>query len=257
MKVLITRPRAQAADFADSLRAAGLEPIFFPVIEIQPIKNNPSLNEALKNLDKYAWVVFTSVNAVDVVLPSPPAPLPKLGEGSRRRGEGVRVAAVGPKTADALRKHNVEPDFIPEEYVGGAIMAGLGDVKDKWILLPRAEIASQDLPSAIANAGGIAHEITVYRTLPTVMDMDGLNALKSGVNIITFTSASTVENFIAIAQKNHLDPQRLPNNPLFACIGPVTAKAACAAGLENIVVAREYTTEGLVEIVKESTQVHT
>ena len=246
MKILITRPRVQAAGFADKLRAAGFEPIFFPVIEIQPIESNPALDDALKNLDKYAWVVFTSANAV------PPTVslhfLQKWGEcpeGTRR----VRIAAVGPKTAESLRQRGVEPDFIPEEYVGGAIMSGLGDVKDKWILLPRAEIASKELPAAIAQAGGIAHEIMVYRTLPAAVDADGLNALKAGVDVVTFTSASTVENFVAVMRQNKLDPKHLPNNPLFACIGPVTEKAAREAGLENIVVAKEYTTDGLIEVI--------
>ena len=143
----------------------------------------------------------------------------------------VRVAAIGPKTADALRKHDIEPDFIPEEYVAEAILPGLGDLRGKWVLLPRAEIARQELPNAILKAGGIAHEIVVYQTLPAKVDMDGLNALKSGVDVITFTSASTVQNFVAIARKNGLDPLKLPNNPLFACIGPITEQAARDEGL--------------------------
>ena len=107
-------------------------------------------------------------------MPSSPA-LPPKGKGvpspfGRGQGEGIRVAAVGPKTAEALRKHSIEPDFIPDEFAGVNIMSGLGDVKDKWILLPRAEIASKELPQAVVKASGIAHEIIVYRTLPTAVD---------------------------------------------------------------------------------------
>jgi uroporphyrinogen III methyltransferase/synthase len=105
------------------------------------------------------------------------------------------------------------------------------------------------LPEAIANAGGIVHEIVVYRTLPAEMDMDGLNAFKSGVDVVTFTSASTVENFIAIVKQNGLDPLNLPGNPVFACIGPITEQAARDEGFQNIVVAKEYTTEGLIEVI--------
>jgi uroporphyrinogen-III synthase len=242
MKVLITRPRAQADDFAEKLRSVGFEPIFFPVIEIQPIENNIALERALEKLNSYEWVIFTSVNAVDVVFEKC-SPLP-VGEGL-----GVRVAAIGPKTAEALRKFSIEPDFIPDEYVGEAIMSGLGDVKDKWVLLPRAEIARKELPEAISKADGIVHEIIVYRTLPAEIDMDGLSALKSGVDIVTFTSASTVENFIAISKQNRLDPLNLPNNPLFACIGPITEQAAKEAGFQNLVVAKEYTTDGLIEAI--------
>ena len=165
-----------------------------------------------------------------------------------------RIAAIGPKTADALRKHNIEPDFVPEEYVAEAILPGLGDLSGKLVLLPRAEIARKELPEAIVKAGGIAHEIVVYQTLPVKVDMDGLNALKSGVDVVTFTSASTVENFVAVLRQNGLDPLNLPNNPLFACIGPITEQAARDEELSNLVVAKEYTTKGLIQIITHVTQ---
>ena len=162
----------------------------------------------------------------------------------------MRVSAIGPKTAEALRKHNIEPDFIPDEYVGEAIMAGLGDVKGKWVLLPRAEIARKDLPEAIARAGGIPHEIVAYKTLPSEVDTNGLNNLRSGVDVVTFTSASTVENFVALTRHNGFDPLNLPNKPMFACIGPITEQAAREAGFQNIITAKEYTTDGLLEAIR-------
>ena len=243
-RILVTRPRAQADSFGDGLRAAGFEPIYFPVIEICPIENNVALDKAINNLNCYEWVVFTSVNAVDVVFDylvgaKHASPLPNQ----------LRFAAIGSKTADALRKHNIEPDFVPEEYIAEAILPGLGDLRGKWVLLPRAEIARKELPEAIVKADGIAHEIAVYKTLPTQTDSDGLAALKSGVDVITFTSASTVENFVAIVRQNKLDLLNLPNNPLFACIGPITEQAARKEGLVNLVVAKEYTTEGLIQII--------
>ncbi len=254
MKVLITRPRSQADEFANKLRSAGIEPIYFPVIEIQPIENNLALERALEKPGCYEWIVFTSVNAVDVVFsPSSPVLLSKeKGVSSpfgRGQGEGVRVAAIGPKTADALRKHNIEPNFIPEEYVAEAILPGLGDLAGKWVLLPRAEIARKALPEAIVNAGGTAHEIAVYKTLPTQPDPAGLAALRSGVDVVTLTSPSTAQNFVAIAKRNGLDPLNLPGNPLFACIGPITEQAAKEAGFQNIVTAKDYTTEGLIEAI--------
>jgi uroporphyrinogen-III synthase len=256
MKILITRPRAQADDFAEKLRSAGFEPIFFPVIEIQPIENNVALERALGKLTCYEWVVFTSVNAVDVVfdqLESAAEPQRHAeNEKSLRLSDSVatpRFAAIGPKTAEALRKYGIEPDFVPEEYVAEAILPGLGDVQGKWILLPRAEIARQTLPEAIASAGGIAHEIAVYRTLPVQPDPGGLAALKSGVDVVTLTSPSTVQNFAAICKQSGLDPLNLPNNPLFACIGPITEQAAREEGLTRLVVAGEYTTDGLIEAI--------
>ena len=245
MKVLIPRPRAQADDFAEKLRVAGFEPIFFPVIEIQPIEDNIALDRVLEKLDCYEWVVFTSVNAVEVVF----GKLSPSLQGRGARGEGVRFAAIGPKTAEALQARGVTPDFVPEEYVAEAILPGLGDLCGKWVLLPRTEIARKALPEAIANAGGVAHEIAVYQTLPAQPDPEGLDALKSGVDVVTLTSPSTVQNFIAISRRNGLDPLNLPNNPLFACIGPITEQAAKEEGLVNLVVAKEYTTEGLMEVI--------
>ena len=241
IRILITRPRAQADDFAEKLRAAGFEPIYFPVIEIRPIENNVALDKAFDQLNRYEWVVFTSVNAVEVVFNK----FPLFGNGT-----GVRFAAIGPKTVEALMVCGITPEFVPEEYVAEAILPGLGDLKNKWVLLPRAEVARKELPEAIVKAGGTAHEISVYKTLPTQPDSDGLTALKSGVDVITFTSASAVKNFVAILRQNRLDPLNLPNNPLFACIGPITEQAAKEAGLVKLVVAKEYTTEGLIEAIR-------
>jgi uroporphyrinogen-III synthase len=243
-RILITRPRAQADEFAAKLRSAGFEPLYFPVIEIQPIENNIALERALSKLECYDWVVFTSVNAVDVVFESYSPVLKREAEGG-----GVKFATIGPKTAEALQARGIAPDFTPNEYVAESILPGLGDVRGRWVLLPRAEIARQALPEAICEAGGIPHEIAVYKTLPVQPDPEGLAALKSGVDIITLTSPSTVENLIAIARKNGLDPRALPGNPLFACIGPITERAARQEGLVNLVVAREYTTEGLIDVI--------
>lgn len=240
-RILITRPRAQSNGFADQLRRAGFEPIYFPVIEIKPIENNVALERAVSKLGCYEWMVFTSVNAVESVFNQCP---------TLRVGKETKVAAIGPKTAKALRDRNVVIDYIPEEFVAEAILTGMGDLLGKWVLLPRAEIARQELPEAIFNAGGVPHQITVYQTLPSQLDLEGLAALSSGVHVITFTSASTVDNFVAIMRKNNLDPLNLTNHPRVACIGPITEQAARQAGFQNIVVAKEYTTNGLMEVVK-------
>lgn len=237
-RIVITRPRAQADGFAEKLSAAGFEPIFFPVIEIRPIENNTSLERALSKLDCYDWVVFTSVNAVDVVFRQLTTPLP------------VRVAAIGPKTAEALRSRGVNPDFVPEEYVAESIMPGLGDLQGKWVLLPRAEIARKALPEAIVEAGGIAHEIAVYKTLPAKTDSQGLAALKTGVDWITFTSPSTVHNFVEIVHRQKMDPFQLAGDPKIACIGPITEQAARGAGFPVHCVAEQYTTEGLIDALE-------
>ena len=112
-RILVTRPREQADGFIDGLKAAGFEPICFPVIQIRPMEDNTQLDQALKNLDKYEWIVFTSVNGVDVVFNRLPADV-----------HFPHTAAIGPKTANALRCHGVEPDYVPEEYVAESILPG-------------------------------------------------------------------------------------------------------------------------------------
>jgi uroporphyrinogen-III synthase len=243
-KIIITRPKAQADAFAEKLRLAGFEPVFFPVIEIQPLKENIALQRSLLKAACYDWLVFTSVNGVQVVH----ATMREVGVASLP--ENVRVAAIGPKTANALIALGMSPAFVPEEYVAEAILPGLGDLRGRWVLLPRAEIARQALPDAIAKAGGIAHEIAVYRTLPASPDPMGLSALAAGVDVVTLTSPSTVINFISIVRAAGLNPLSLPGNPIFACIGPITEQAARMEGLPNLVVAREYTTDGLTQAIK-------
>jgi uroporphyrinogen III methyltransferase/synthase len=254
MKVLITRPRSQADSFAAALVTAGFKPVFFPVIEIRPFEENVALDRAIAKLDCYDWIAFTSINGVDAFF-SRVVFLSLLGSLTRmlRQGandEGIRVAAIGPKTAQALISRGVTPDFVPDEYIAEAILPGLGDLHGRWVLLPRAEIARKALPKAIVAAGGVAHEIAVYQTVPAEPAPEGLAALKSGVDAVTFTSPSTVENFVELVHRAGLDPLRLPGNPKIACIGPITQKAAEEAGFMNMIMAEEYTTEGLVELLR-------
>jgi uroporphyrinogen III methyltransferase/synthase len=240
MKVLITRPRAQSTEFGTALQQAGFESIYFPVIEIHPVEDFSELDKALAEIERYAWLVFTSVNAVDVVFD-------RIVVGAKPHLDHVKIAAIGPKTAEALRLRGIEPFFMPDEYVGEAILPGLGDLRGKWVLLPRAEIARQALPEAIVSGGGVAHEIIVYQTLPAEVNAEGLAALKAGVDWVTFTSPSTVQSFVQVCRQNGLDPLNLPGNPKTACIGPITEKAAREEGLMVDVVAAEYTTDGLIE----------
>jgi uroporphyrinogen-III synthase len=240
MKILITRPRNQADAFASNLVKIGFEPIFFPVIEIRPFEENAALDRAIEKLDCYDWAVFTSVNGVEAFFDRLDKAYP----------ESLKTAAIGPKTAKALEAQGVSLEYVPDEYVAEAILPGLGDLRGSWVLLPRAEIARKALPKAIVEAGGVAHEIAVYKTIQAKPDGDGLAALKSGVDVVTFTSPSTVTNFMEIVREAGLDPLSLPQKPAIACIGPITQKAAEEAGFVDVVIAEEYTTEGLVKLLQ-------
>lgn len=239
-RVLITRPQRQAGEFAAALSKAGFTPVFFPVIEIAPADPAP-LDSALQQLDSIDWLVLTSANGVDAVWER----LEALG--IRKLPQGLRLAVIGPKTAAALRSHGCEPDFMPSEYVAEAILPGLGDLRGKNVLLARADIARKALAVAIRDAGGTAREVTAYRTLPAVPDPQGLAAIRQGLFAVTLTSSSTARNFAALSRQHGLDPLHLPGNPLYACIGPITAATAREEGLPVDVVAEEYTTEGMVK----------
>ncbi len=247
--VLITRPRRQAKAFAAMLAEAGFRPICFPVIEIRPVEDTASLDGALRDLASYDWLVFTSVNGVEALWDRKEA----LGNGGLP--SDLRVAAIGPLTAKALDERGVRADFVPDAYVAESIPPGMGDLQGCRVLLPRADIARKALAAGIEAAGGHAREIAVYQTLPVKPDPEGLMALQRGVDIITFTSSSTVRNFVALVKGIGLDPLRLPGLPLIACIGPITASAAGDERLEVGLIAEEFTTSGLAKALVRERQV--
>ena len=184
--VLVTRPKEQAAEFAARLRTAGFEAVFLPVIDIQPMPDPFWLDRAIQKLACFDWIIFTSVNGVAIFWDR------MLTFGLSTFPAGSRIAAIGPKTAEALETRGVPVLFVPDEYIAEAILPGLGDVRGSWILLPRAEIARKALPEAITRAGGLIQEVAVYRTLALEPDPGGLAALRAGIDVLTFTSPSTV-----------------------------------------------------------------
>jgi uroporphyrinogen-III synthase len=244
-RIVITRPRKQAQPFAEKLRLLGAEPIVFPTIAVSPVNDTSSLDQALYDLASYDWMVLSSVNAVESVW----ARLEALQ--IQELPQTLKIAAVGPKTATSLSKRGVQPNFVPEEYKAEAMLSGLGNPEGRWVLLPTADLARDVLPDEISKTGGVAHVVTAYHTIPTQPDQDGLLALKAGVNVITFTSPSTVTNFITLLEGAGLDPRNLPGNPIFACIGPITAGAAHEQGLHVDIQPEEYTQEGLISVIQD------
>lgn len=244
IRVLITRPRNQAEAFGTALQAAGFEPVYFPVIEIRPMDDHTALDHTLTNLKHYDWIIFTSVNGVDAFFERL-----ELFTTAQCDEKNMRVAAIGPRTAEALKLRGLNPDFVPNEYVAESILPGFGDLRGQRILLVQAEIARKALSEAISKAGGAAHQVAVYQTLPAQPDPEGLSALRSGVNVVTLTSPSTVRNFVACIRKNGFDPFHLPCDPLFACIGPITEQVAKDEGLPRLIVSAEFTTQGLIKLI--------
>jgi uroporphyrinogen-III synthase len=238
LRVVVTRPENQAGELADRLRALGAEPLLFPTIAIVPSEAGGLLDQAIDRLSGYDWVIFTSVNGVENfwahLQPGTQglAPLPHF------RG---RVAAIGPATADVLRQRGVLVDLMPDEYRAEAILGEIGDVAGQRILLPRADIARRALADGLRARGAWVDEAPAYRTVRGKPSLAAFEAMRAGVDVVTFTSSSTVHNFVYLTQG--LDY----GDPIIVCIGPVTAATAHELGLSVDVEAETYTIDGLLE----------
>jgi uroporphyrinogen-III synthase len=243
-RVLITRPRGQTEEFARALAAASAQPVFFPVIEIIPPEDPFALDFAMRDLEQYDWLILTSVHGAEAFFER----LDALG--MKRLPPRMRVAAVGSRTARCLSQKGVWVDYVPGEYSAEAMLAGFGrNLYGKRFLFPCSNLTRAAFADGIRSAGGLVTEVVAYRNVLREPDGSELEELRAGVDIITFTSPSAVRNFVEIVRRNGLDPLNLPNDPLFACIGPVTEHAARDAGLTRLVAAKEYTPAGLVEAV--------
>lgn len=237
-RVLVTRPREDFHAFAKLLEVQGAIPIPFPTIEIRPTTETELLKSTLQQLHSFDWLIVTSANAVKVLgdhITNSPMP------------HSLKLAAVGPKTANALLRRGWRVDFVPEKYVAEAILLGLGNVTGQHVLLARGDLARPDLPEGIRANGGEVIDLVVYRTQPVLPDAQGVEQIRRGVDSLTFTSSSTVRNFMSLMQLAHLDPSHLPGSPIYAHIGPVTAATAQDLELPSDVVAEVHTLEGMID----------
>ncbi len=238
-RVVVTRSREQAGALVGLLESAGAEALVFPSIEIIDPPDTAPLDEALRNIDVYAWVVFTSANAVTRFFAHM-----ALADLDARHLHGLRVGAVGPATAVALRAHGIEPDFVPDEYVGEGVLEGLcerGVGEGTRVLLPRALEAREVLPDGLRAQGARVDVIPVYRTVTGPGDSAVLERLQRGeADAVTFTSPSTVRGFLQLAGAVDRDAM------VVAVIGPIAGRAAREAGLRVDVEPAEYTAAALV-----------
>ncbi len=245
-RVLVTRARHQASALSQLLSEYGAQPIELPAIDIQAIENTGELDQAISNLGQYQWLVFTSVNGVEAFFRR----LDSLNLDSRAL-KNLRIGAIGPATARAVDDKGIIPDYIPEVYTSEGIITGLRglDIAGQRFLLPRAEIADEELTDGISQLGAEVHEIAVYRTVPAAEAIcRAREMLVSGsIDVITFTSSSTVSNLVAVFDGE----QPAINSARIACIGPKTANTAARAGLRVDIIAGEQTIPGLVTAIEE------
>jgi len=244
-RVLVTRASGQAEVFARQLEDAGFEAVVFPVIEFAPPEDPQPLAEAIHNLAAFDWLIFTSSNSVAFFI----AALHKEGKKISDLS-GLKVCAVGPKTAGAASREEINIELIPEEYQAEGVLEALAQagIAGKKILFPRAEEGREILPEGLRQTGAELDLVPVYRTIkPEGKERQLEGILKKGVDVISFTSGSTVRNFLEILGEN----RQMVEGAHIACISDVTAKAAGEYGLEADILPKENTTDSMVEAIRD------
>jgi uroporphyrinogen III methyltransferase/synthase len=234
LRVLVTRAREQASALVAQLEAQGAEAIEFPTIRLQPLAWE-------EDVAGYDWILFTSANGVRYFFER----LRALGQDARAIGP-ARLGAIGPATAAALEGLSLRVDFVPDQFVAERVVEQFPeDPAGKRVLIPRARAAREVLPERLAERGARVRVLPVYENVPDTSAAEALRArlAEGGIDLVTFTSASTVRNLVEA-----IGAQALAGVPA-ACIGPITAEAARAAGLCVEFVAAEHTIPGLVQAI--------
>jgi uroporphyrinogen-III synthase len=212
-RIVVTRPREQAAALAAALLDLGASVTVLPLIDVQPVDD-------VQMAASYDWVVFTSANAVAAV-------------GAPR---GPRVATVGPATAAAVRELGVEPAFVPDRFAADEIASGLEPLAGTRVLLPQADLANPGLADELRARGATVDAVTAYRTVSVERTSEELASLRAA-DAVVLASGSAAKS---------LARQGGAGSALVVCIGPTTADAARAAGLDVGLVAREATSQGII-----------
>ena len=247
-RIVVTRAREQADALGAKLRALGAEVIEMPTIEIVPALDYGPLDRAITELPGYDWLIFTSVNGVRFFLE-------RLDRSPQDlRALRARICAIGDATKQALEALHLKVDVMGEEFVAESLVAALSkfDLAGKRVLLPRAAVARDVLPRALRDRGASVDVVEAYRTIVPESAARLAEQTFGGSrkpDWITFTSSSTVQNFVKIAGAAVLDGVKV------ASIGPVTAATAKKLGIAVTVEASPYTTDGLVAAIAAATAI--
>jgi uroporphyrinogen III methyltransferase/synthase len=239
--IVVTRARSQSATLSGRLAALGAEIVEMPATRIEPIES-PAIAESIQHLSAYGWVIFTSRNAVVLFWRA----LRDAGRDARALS-GAKIAAIGPATAEALLEIGIATDLSPERFIAEALLDALrdrGDVRGARILYATAEGAREVLPDGLTEIGASVDRIHLYRSVANSEGADELRRrVAAGVDLVTFTSASSVSAFSDALGRE------AAANVRGASIGPITSSAARAAGIDVVIEAGESTIPGLVAAI--------
>lgn len=245
-RIVVTRARHQASVLSQAIEDLGGEPWEFPAIELAPASEPQKLIQAIQQLKRFNWLVFTSVNGVEAFFKV----LNDQGKDVRDLA-GIELVAIGPATQASLEKRGLRVSFVPEEYRAEKIIEGLASrvLPGQSVLLARAEEARDILPESLKALGADVWDVPAYRTIVGQADKEELKALLSDhmIHAVTFTSSSTVRNFLQILDG---DLTLLEGVKLFS-IGPITSTTARELGLTIHREAEKYTITGLVQALVE------
>lgn len=247
-RILITRSQKQSSEFSSLLKKNGAEVIELPMIEIVPPRSWRKVDRAIERLKIYDWIIFTSANGVDFFFGRM-----RDGEKTLASLSSLKVCAIGPATASRLAERKIFVHLMPEKYVAESILKAFQrePIEGKRILLARAQKARDILPRGLEEMGAKVDVVEVYRTIkPRGGSGELKRILKEGkVDLITFTSSSTVNHFVELLKGEDL--KSLLQGILIACIGPVTSKTARQWGMKVQIQPREYTIQGLTRAIIE------
>ena len=238
-RVLVTRPEGQS--LGRRLRDRGARPVLVPTIAIAELAPGGPLDEAMREIDAFGWIVVTSANGARALFR-------RMRALSVALPDGPRWAAVGPATAAALEVEGVRAERVPRAGNGAAIAGLLGELSGVRVLLPRAKIAGRDLPSALTARGAMVEDVPAYDTVigPESSRIPLAQALREGLEAAIFTSGSTVEGFFRLAP----EPLSALSTILTVSIGRSTARALSAAGVEPSAVAATPSPAAIVEALE-------
>ncbi len=243
-KIVITRARAQSSGLVSQLTRLGAQCIEIPTIKIAPPEDKTPLEAAIDRLEEYEWLVLTSVNGVKFFFDT----LFEKGKDSRALGH-LKFACIGPVTKERLADYGIICDILPGTYRAESVVEAFSglDMTGKKVLLPRAKKARTILPEQLTHMGAVVDEVTAYETQLADEGKDLLmDMLKAGeIDAVTFTSSSTVTNFLALLEGQ--DIASLLEGVTLASIGPITSDTIRAKGLAPDIEADSFTIDGLID----------